>query len=109
MRGDDAHEARGALGIRGVAEFVEELGVVGGVIPVHTGITRRVHTRLAGQRIHHQAGVVGDCRKAGGRNRSLGLDDRVLHERGARLLGVLEVAELTQGHKSGPPAGPRSE
>ena len=55
-----AHEARRPLPIGHAGELLQQLGVVRRIVTVHPGVARRVHARLAVQRIHHEAGIVGD-------------------------------------------------
>ena len=96
----DAHEAGRAVGIRHLLHLVEQLGVVGLVVAMGAGIARGVDPGLAVERIHHQAGIIGDGRQPGRRDGGLGLDDRVLDERGAVLLGVFEIPQLAECHKA---------
>ena len=86
-------EARGALGIGHVGHLGQQLLVVGGIVAVLACPASGMDTRVATQRIHAQARVVGHChlqaRLVEGR---LCLDQSVVVEGLAVLVGILKVA-----------------
>ena len=87
-----ADELRATLGIRHLAERIEQLGIVRR-IALAVRITSRVDPRRAAEMIHGQPRVVGQRRQAGNPGGIARLEDGVLDERQPGLLGF-HVAEL---------------
>ena len=96
----DAHEARRTVGVCHFPCILSrELGVVGLVITMGAGVARRVNAGLTVERVHHQAGIVGDSRQARRRDGGLGLDDRVLDNVVPFSSGSSNISQLAERHK----------
>ncbi|MNF72822.1 hypothetical protein D3C84_548060 [compost metagenome] len=92
QQGQAADELGAALGLRHIAQHLEQLGVVRRVA-LAIGVARRVDAGRAAQGIHRQAGVVGECWQAGNPGGVTGLEDGVLDEAEAGFFR-LDFAEL---------------
>src|SRR5690606_15013672 len=98
-----ADEARRALGFGYAGERGEELLVVAQVarfaIALGAGVSGRMHSRLATERVHLEPRVLRDAGEPRRLRVGHGLDAGVLLERGAVFLGLVDgEVELVEAH-----------
>ena len=97
VRQDEAHcrdELCAPLPGRHRLHGSQKLIVVGFIVTVMAAVAGAVHAGCAVQRVHTQAGVIGDGRQAAGLADGLGLDEGILGKGGAGLLRLDGDAQL---------------
>ena len=94
---DRTGEVSAALFIRHVPEILEELSIVGLVVPVYAAVAGRVDPRRAAERIHAQPAVVGKGAAAGDLRDLPRLLGGVLEEGLPVLDGLMLDPRLAQG------------
>src|SRR5205809_1403147 len=97
---DDAAKARGALLARHRAQTLERQRDAAGVVEPGAAEARRVQAGRATERVHLEAGVVGERRLAGQTVRRARLDERVLDIGGAGFRWQRGAGDLAQADQS---------
>ena len=91
---DRRHELRAALPRRDVLHLLQEFVVVGLVVAVVAAVAGTVDAGGTVQRVHAQAGIVGDGGQPAGLADGLGLDEGIFFKGGAGLLRLDGDAKL---------------